>query len=296
MNKKTKSNIYLLITSIIWGTAFVAQKAGTTLEPFTYTGSRNLVGALAILPVIWFMSRKQRSSCKEESENGPLLKAGIICGIFMAIASSLQQMGMYFHTDAGKAGFITTLYIVIVPILGILVGRRSRPMVWLCALLGAAGFYMLTMAGKSNGFTMEKGDFFVLLCAFVFSCHILLVDHYSRLCDCVKLSFVQFLVAGLLCLIPMFLFENPHMSEIIDCAGPILYCGIMSSGVAYTLQIMGQRHAEPAAASLILSLESVFAVISGALLLGEKMTLLELSGCVIIFVAVILAQLPEKSK
>ena len=155
---------------------------------------------------------------------------------------------------------------------------------------------MLTMAGKSNGFTMEKGDFFVLLCALVFSCHILLVDHYSRLCDCVKLSFVQFLVAGLLCLIPMFLFENPHMSEIIDCAGPILYCGIMSSGVAYTLQIMGQRHAEPAAASLILSLESVFAVISGALLLGEKMTLLELSGCVIIFVAVILAQLPEKSK
>ena len=225
-----------------------------------------------------------------------MIIGGICCGVVLCIASTLQQFGMYFDTDAGKAGFITSLYIVIVPILGLFLKQKVRPLVWGCIAMGAVGFYLLTMAGKGGGFSLETGDFFVLLCAVAFSCHILVVDHFSPKCDGIKLSCIQFLTAGVIGIICMFIFENPVWADIVDCWLPILYCGVFSSGVAYTCQVIGQQHAEPAVASLIMSLESVFAVLFGVLLLGESLTLIEGIGCVVIFIAVVIPQLPSKEE
>lgn len=301
MSKKLRSDIMLLITAIIWGSAFVAQKAGTVLDPFTYNGIRNIVGALVLVPVILIFSKgKDKSDPKtyaqKKAENKILIKGGICCGLALGIASTLQQYGLFFDTDAGKAGFITTLYIVIVPILGLFLGKRVRPVIWVCVALGVVGFYFLTMAGSDAGLALSKGDLFVLLCAFAFSCHILVIDHFSPKCDGIKLSCIQFLTAGIICCICMFLFEDPDIHEILDCWGPILYVGVFSSGVAYTLQVVAQKDAEPTTASLILSLESVFAVITGMIFANETMTMFEVLGCVIIFVAVIVAQLPSKEE
>lgn len=296
MNKRIISNILLLVTALIWGSSFVAQKAGTALEPFTYNGIRTLVGGISLVPVILILSKVGKGKADEAApkDKKSLILGGIVCGTFLAIASNLQQFGMYFDADAGKAGFITALYIMIVPILGMFLGKRVRPLVWFCVLLGACGFYLLTIAGKGVGLTIEKGDLFVLLCAVLFSCHILAIDHFSPKCDGVKLSCLQFFVAGGLSFIMMLIFESPDINQILDCWFPIIYAGVFSCGIAYTLQVVAQKNAEPTAASLILSLESVFAVISGAILLGERMTGYEIFGCVVIFIAVILAQLPEK--
>lgn len=316
MNKKTKANILLLITAIIWGSAFVAQKAGAVLEPFTYNGLRSLIAFVALIPVIKFFSGRDNSSSNSETGNSlsselttdgskrqnenqgekkTLIIGGIACGTVLAIAANLQQFGIYFETDAGKAGFITTLYIVIVPVLGIFLKKRVTLRMWFCVLIGAIGFYMLTMAGKSDGFSMEKGDFFVLLCAFAFSVHILVVDYFSPKCDGVKLAALQFLVSGIIGIVCMAIFESPSISEILSCWMPILYAAILSSGVGYTLQIIGQKDADPTAASLILSLESVFAVLAGVLVYREQLSMIELLGCVVIFAAVIISQLPSKS-
>lgn len=298
MNKRIISNILLLVTALIWGSSFVAQKAGTVLEPFTYNGIRTLVGGISLVPVILILSKvgKDKSAEAVPKDKKSLIIGGIVCGTFLAIASNLQQFGMYFDADAGKAGFITALYIMIVPILGMFLGKRVRPLVWFCVLLGACGFYLLTIAGKGVGLTIEKGDLFILLCAVLFSCHILAIDHFSPKCDGVKLSCLQFFVAGGLSFIMMLVFESPSLNQILDCWFPIIYAGVFSCGIAYTLQVVAQKNAEPTAASLILSLESVFAVISGAILLGERMTGYEILGCIVIFVAVILAQLPKNEK
>ncbi|MBR5315836.1 MAG: DMT family transporter [Firmicutes bacterium] len=301
MSKKMKSNLMLLLTAIIWGSAFVAQKAGTVLEPFTYTGIRMLIGGLVLIPVIMIFAKMDktpdtRTIVEKKAAEKMNLIGGLWCGIVLCIASNLQQMGMYFDTDAGKAGFITTLYVVIVPVLGLFLKRKVKPIVWGCIALAVVGFYLLTMAGSGAGFSLALGDFFVLLCAFVFAIHILVVDHFIEKCDGIKLSSIQFLTTGIISLILMAIFENPVMADIISCAGAILYCGVLSSGVAYTLQVLGQKDAEPATASLILSLESVFAVIFGALILHESMTTLELIGCVVIFVAVLIPQLPSKEE
>lgn len=298
MNKRIISNILLLVTALIWGSSFVAQKAGTVLEPFTYNGIRTLVGGISLVPVILILSKvgKDKSAEAVPKDKKSLIIGGIVCGTFLAIASNLQQFGMYFDADAGKAGFITALYIMIVPILGMFLGKRVRPLVWFCVLLGACGFYLLTIAGKGVGLTIEKGDLFILLCAVLFSCHILAIDHFSPKCDGVKLSCLQFFVAGGLSFIMMLVFESPSLSQILKCWFPIIYAGVFSCGIAYTLQVVAQKNAEPTAASLILSLESVFAVISGAILLGERMTGYEILGCIVIFVAVILAQLPKNEK
>lgn len=305
MRKKTKSNLLLLITAVIWGLAFVAQKAGASVEPFTYNGIRFLIGGIVLLPVIAVFSKKNSSKTTADGNEAStedaaasrrtLIKGGLICGVIITIAANLQQFGLYFDTDAGKAGFITSLYIVIVPILGIFFKKRAGIRMWLCILLGAVGFYLLTMAGKNNGFTLEKGDLFVLLCALMFSVHILAIDYFSPKCDGVKLSAIQFFVASIISFILMLITESPNISDILACWLPILYVGVMSSGVAYTLQILGQKDADPSAASLIMSLESVFAALGGALILKEKLGSIELLGCVIIFAAVILSQLPSKS-
>lgn len=303
MSKKLKSDILLLITAIIWGSAFVAQKAGTVLEPFTYNGIRMFIGGLVLIPVIYVFKKvnerksivAEHSDVKKASERRTLLIGGISCGVVLCIASTVQQFGMWLGTDAGKAGFITSLYIVLVPILGLFLKKRVRPLVWFCIAFGAVGFYLLTMAGKSTGFSLSKGDLLVLLCAFMFSCYILVVDHFSPKCDGIKLSCIQFLVAGAIGMIGMAIFEHPSLSAIVSCWGPILYCGVMSSGVAYTLQVVAQKDAEPATATLIMSLESVFSVLFGVLLLHESMTLIEVLGCVVIFIAVLIPQLPTKA-
>ena len=293
MSKKFRSNVMLLITAFIWGSAFVAQKAGTVLEPFTYNGLRMIIGGIALIPVILIFSaenkeKEQKTIEEKQTEKKTVLVGGVACGLILALASSLQQFGLFFETDAGKAGFITTLYIVFVPVLGLFIGKKVRPIIWLCVLIGAVGFYFLTMAGSSAGF--------VLMCAIAFACHILVIDHFSPKCDGVKMSCVQFIVAGVVCLALMAIFEEPSMAAILDCWLPILYCGVLSSGVGYTLQVVAQKYAEPTAASLILSLESVFAVIAGVLFAGESMTGLEIFGCIVIFAAVILAQLPTKEE
>lgn len=302
MGKKMKSNIMLLITAIIWGSAFVAQKAGTVLEPFTYNGIRMFIGGLVLIPVILVFSKLGLTE-ETVDENGnkvflnkTTIVGGLCCGVVLCIASNLQQFGMYFDTDAGKAGFITSLYIVLVPILGIFLGKKVRPIVWGCVALGVVGFYMLTMAGKGTGFSLQTGDFFVLLCAFCFACHIMVVDHFSPKCDGIKLSCIQFLTVGIISMILMGIFETPVLADIIDCWLPILYCGVCSSGIAYTLQVLGQKDAEPTVATLLMSLESVFAVLFGVLLIGEKMTLIEGLGCIVIFIAVIIPQLPSKEE
>lgn len=304
MNKKLKSDIMLLITAIIWGSAFVAQKAGTVLEPFTYNGIRMLIGGLVLIPVIFLFKKINKedpdsvpkTELEKQAEKKTLIIGGLSCGVVLCIASSLQQFGMFFDTDAGKTGFITSLYIVIVPILGLFLHKKVKPVIWFCVALGAVGFYLLCMAGKGGSFALTTGDMFVLLCAFAFSCHILVVDYFAPKCDGIKLSCIQFLTAGIIGVICMLIFENPVIADILDCWLPILYCGVFSSGIAYTLQVLGQEHAEPSVASLILSLESVFAVLFGVLLIGESLTLYEGIGCVVIFIAVIISQLPSKEE
>lgn len=304
MSKKMRSNILLLITAVIWGSAFVAQKAGAVLEPFTYNGIRMFIGGLVLIPVIYIFKAMNKGKEEEApksaeelaAERKTLIIGGICCGIVLCVASTLQQFGLYFETSAGKAGFITSLYIVIVPVLGMFLRQKVKPIVWGCIVLGAFGFYLLTMAGKGEGFTIHTGELFVLICAVAFSCHILVVDHFSPKCDGIKLSCIQFLTAGIIGIIGMLLFENPSLANILDCWLPILYCGVVSSGIGYTCQVLGQQDAEPAIASLIMSLESVFSVLFGALILGERLTLLEGLGCVVIFIAVVIPQLPSKEE
>lgn len=296
MSKKMQSNILLLLTAIIWGSAFVAQKSGMDyIEPFTFNGIRTFIGGLVLIPVIMIMSKKTPSEqlSKEEKakSNKALLIGGICCGLALFAAGSLQQFGVSY-TTAGKAGFITTLYVVFVPIISVILRKRVRPIMWLCVVLGAVGLYLLCMTDSS--FSLTFGDSLVLLCAFAFGVHIMVVDHFSPKMDGIKLSCIQFLTAGTLGIIGMFIFETPDINAILDCAVPILYAGVLSCGLGYTFQVVAQKHAEPTVASLLMSLESVFAVISGAILLGESMSVRELSGCAVIFAAVIISQLPEK--
>lgn len=299
MSKKMKSNILLLTAALIWGSAFVAQKSGMEyIGPFTFNGIRTFIGGLVLIPVILVLSKsKDRSEESEESvkeKNKNSIIGGIICGIVLFVASSLQQFGVV-ETDAGKAGFITTLYVVMVPIFALIIGKKVRKIIWLCVVMGAVGMYLLCIKAGS-GFSIGKGDLMVFLCAIVFAIHILVIDHFSPKADGVKMSCTQFLVAGVIGIGCMLIFETPDISNILNCWLPILYAGVLSCGVAYTLQIIAQRDADPTVATLILSLESVFAVISGAIILGETMAPRELLGCVIIFAAVVIAQLPSKEE
>ena len=296
MSKKMQSNILLLLTAIIWGSAFVAQKSGMDyVEPFTFNGIRTFIGGLVLIPVIFFMEKKnppeEISREEKTKKNKELLIGGICCGLALFAASSLQQFGVSY-TTAGKAGFITTLYVVFVPIISVLLRKKVRPIMWLCVAMGAVGLYLLCMTDAS--FRLTFGDTMVLLCAVAFAVHILTVDHFSPKMDGIKLSCIQFLTVGIVSMVCMFIFEHPDIHAILDCAVPILYAGMLSCGLGYTFQVVAQKHAEPTVASLLMSLESVFAVVFGALLLHETMSMRELSGCLIIFIAVIISQLPEK--
>lgn len=302
MSKKLRGNLLLLLTALIWGISFVAQRAGMEyIGPFTFNGIRSLIGGIVLIPVILLLARMDQKGGKDErelsdeekqAERKTLLLGGLSCGIVLFIASSLQQIGVVY-TTAGKAGFITALYIVLVPILGIFIGKKIRPVIWLCVALSVAGLYLLCMKG---GFSLSKGDLLVLLCALAFAVHILVIDYFSPKTNGVKLSCIQFFVCGIISLVPMLVFETPVWSQILDCWLPILYAGVLSCGVAYTLQIVAQKDTDPTVASLLLSLESVFAVISGVILLHEHIAARELMGCVIMFVAIIIAQLPSKEE
>ena len=298
MTKQLKNNLLLILTALIWGCAFVAQSVGVDyVGPFTFNAVRNVLGGIALIPVILVrdkMTKKDQIEDKTEAEKKQekkiLITGGICCGFFLAVASSLQQIGI-MYTTAGKAGFITALYILIVPLLGIAIGKKVGIKIWIGVALAVAGMYCLCI---TEGFTVAKGDILVMFCAVVFSFHILVIDYFSPKVDGVKMSCIQFWVCGVLCAIPMFLTETPKIGQILAAWLPIAYAGILSCGVAYTLQIIAQKNVDPTVASLLLSLESVFAVLAGAVILHESMSMKEMAGCVLVFAAIILAQLPEK--
>ena len=277
--QRFKGELILLITALIWGFAFVFQStAADYLGAFTFNGLRFLVGALSLLPIIFFASRR--------IDDKKCIKYGIILGLFIAIAANLQQMAMSF-TTSGKAGFITSLYMIFVPILGFVLFRyRANKNVIVALMLGVGGLYLINGASLS----FEIGDLSLILCAVFFALQIIFVDRFAKDVNSVQLSFIQYLVAGLLSMILGFVFDDIDFSNILSGAPSILYTGILSTGVAYTLQIIGQKYTDPSVASIILSLESVVSVIGGYLFLGELLTPIEFSGCLFMFAGVLLAQ------
>lgn len=296
MKKQMISAAELLLTAFIWGVAFVAQSVGMDyIEPFTFNCVRSIIGGIVLIPLILILHKKDRN-IRTERENISYKKntiwGGICCGFFLAAASSFQQFGI-MHTTVGKAGFITALYIVIVPLLGIFMKKKVAPVVWVSSVIAITGFYMLSISGQVS---INKGDILVLICAVLFSLHILIIDYFSPKGDCVAISCIQFLTSGVICGVCMLLFENPQISNILDAYIPILYAGIMSCGVAYTLQIVGQKNMDPTVASLILSLESVFSALAGWLILGQRLSSKELIGCTLVFTAVLFAQMPQKTE
>ena len=295
MKKKSVNNVLLLLTALIWGAAFVAQSVGMDyIGPFTFNCVRSILGGIVLIPLIYILDKQKKRNTSKVEEVEPNKKTlaigGICCGIFLMLGSSLQQIGIQY-TTAGKAGFITALYILIVPILGMVVGKKAGIKVWIGVVLAVIGMYFLCM---TSGFSIAKGDFYVLLGSIAFSFHILVIDHFSPKVDGVKMSCIQFLVCGVVSMVPMFLLETPSLESVFAGWFPLLYAGVFSSGVAYTLQIVAQKNMNPAIASLILSMESCFAVLAGWLILGEQLSTRESAGCVLMFAAVILAQLPEK--
>lgn len=295
MSKKMRGNLLLLLTAVIWGSAFVAQSAGMDyVQPFTYNGIRTVLGGLVLIPVVLLSRRLTPENKRIAPETQKIIdrssvRAGLICGIFLCIASNFQQFGVSM-TTAGKAGFITALYIVIVPLLGIFVHKKIPGITWICVGIAVVGFYLLCV---KEGFSISTGDLLVLCCAFFFSLHIMAIDRFTSVqVDGVLVSCVQFLTAGLLSMLLMVIFETPVWADIWNAKWTILYAGILSCGAGYTLQIFGQRDTDPTVATLIMSLESVFAVLSGWLILHEQLSLKELLGCILVFAAVLLAQIP----
>ncbi|MBR5595894.1 MAG: DMT family transporter [Lachnospiraceae bacterium] len=291
----------LFLAAFIWGVAFVAQSLGMEyVGPFTFNGCRFLLGGLVLTPVAIFREKQYRTKesyikltkTEKKQHTTVTLLGGLCCGIAICIASSFQQVGM-LYTSVGKAGFITALYIVLVPVLGIFLKKKVAPMVWAGIVLAAIGTYFLCI---TESFSINQGDLLIFACAICFSFHILIIDYFAPKADGVALSCIQFWFSGIISMMIALITENPEMTTILQAAGPILYAGIMSCGVAYTLQILGQKHMKPAIASLILSLESVISVLAGWLILQEVMTKKQLWGCVLVFLAVILAQVPAKNE
>ena len=295
-----KNSLILLLTATIWGIAFVAQSVGMDhVGPFTFLAVRSYIGAIVLLPCIWLLNKinpkKEKNVSIEEKKASrkTLIIGGICCGVCLMSASAFQQMGIQY-TTVGRAGFITACYIILVPIISwIFLKKKCNPIIWAAVALSLVGLYLLCI---TDGFSIGKGDLLVLICSILFSLHILVIDHFSPLTDGVKMSCIQFLVCGILSTIPALIFESPNIHDILQAWMPILYAGALSSGVAYTLQIIGQKGMNPTVASLILSLESCISVLAGWILLNQKLTIRELSGCVLMFAAIILAQLPDKKR
>lgn len=292
MKHKSVNLILLILIAFIWGSAFVAQSVGVDyIGSFTFNSVRSFLGGIVLLPIVFL---KQRHSGEKGSrETIPLLLlGGVCCGTLLAAASSLQQIGLVY-TSAGKAGFITALYILLVPLIGLFLGKRAGWRVWMGAALAVPGMYFLCVTSK---FSVAKGDFFILQCAVFFSIHILVIGYFVSKVDAIALSCIQFFVCGILCAGFMVFFEHPQADAIFAAWKPLVYAGCLSCGVAYTLQAVAQKNTDPAVASLILSLESVFSVLTGWLVLGERLSHREMFGCILVFAAVILSQLPVPGK
>lgn len=296
---KTFGNLILLVTSIIWGIAFVFQRSGMdSIEPITFNAARMTCGAIFVTLISFFLDTKrkvnrQSTDTKQPSRIKSTILAGVICGVLLTAASTVQQIGLV-HTSAGKAGFITAMYMLFVPIFNFLIFKeKGSAKIWIAIALGIAGMYLLCM---NEGIAFTDGDLLILICALLFSGHILCCDKFAKNCDPVKISAIQFITASVLSSILALLTEVPSIDKVLSAAVPILYCGLISGGIGYTLQIVGQKYTDPSSASLLMSLESVFALIAGVLMLGEKMTPRELIGCAIMFIAIILVQLPNIKK
>lgn len=286
--KERNAVLLLLLTSLIWGLSFVAQSVSTeSIGAFTFNGIRMLLGAIVLIPVSY---KSLRIHLKDRQYMIRTLKGGALMGLFLASASMFQQLGIE-TTDAGKAAFMTSLYMIIVPFISRLFGKKIEKKIWLCAIIALLGMYMLCLSG---GMSMGRGDVYLLICALLFSCHILVIERVSKDSDGVELSLFQFLFGGILCSLGMLVFEKPDISSIMDASIPIAYAGILSCGVAYTLQTVAQKYVQASKATLALSLESVWAAIGGALLLSERLSVNEFIGCALVFGAVLLAQLDVK--
>ena len=307
MQKKLRANLMLLVAALIWGSTFVAQTtASDTVEPFTFLFSRSFIGFLFLIPVIAvfnFQNNKKLLDGEERQTLKPAkltVIAGILCGVALTIASFCQQKGISLMTDnaSGKAGFITALYIVFTPIFAVVLKRRIPKIIAVCVPIATLGFYLLCI---KSGFVLEIGDLLTLISAVFFTFHILIIDYFmEKGADPIKTSCIQFLSVGIISLILAFIFEKPDVSVIWNAKLEIMYAGFLSSGIAYTFQIMAQKNTDSTSATLIMSLESVFAVLAGWIVLGEALSAKELIGCLLVFIAVILAQIPlpklKKSK
>ncbi len=291
MNRYTlRQSMILFMAAAIWGFAFVAQSVGMDyVGPYTFVTARNVVALAVLLPWVAAARRQRKKGGKRRSGRRSLIYGGGCCGICLFAASALQQFGMKY-TTVGKAGFITAMYIVLVPVFGIFAKKKTGVKVWIAVTAALAGLYLLCMT--KGDFQLQKGDAYILGCAAVFALHILVVDHFSPLVDGVELSCVQFAVNAVLGTILMMLLEQPRMADLLAAWLPIVYAGALSSGVGYTFQIIGQKGMNPTVASLILSLESVISVLAGWLLLHQALTARELAGCALVFAAIILVQLP----
>ena len=293
MSKKSlRGSLLLLLGAVIWGAAFVAQRVGMDhMGPFTFNGVRMLLAWLVMIPVTLLFERKNKKSPDYKAPDPKEQRlSGVICGALLFIASSLQQMGLV-STSAGKAGFITALYVVLVPVAAWFLFRKNPgKVIWLGVLIAVGALWLLCMPAD-GGFVLQSGDLLVLGCAVCFTFQILCVDHYAARVSGVKLARDEFLVTGGLSMLIAVATEPISWEGVREALIPILYAGIMSGAVGYTLQVLGQRETDPTVASLLMCMEAVFAVLTGVLLIGEKMTVRETVGCVLMFCAVILAQL-----
>lgn len=296
--RKITGSLLLTLAALIWGVAFVAQSSGgAIIGPYTFNSLRFLIGACVLFPIV--RSLKRPETCREGRFN---LKGGALCGLALFLGTTLQQLGLYYGTGAGKAGFLTACYILLVPILRLFFKKKCGINVWIGVVLATAGLYLLCIDGD---FELQLSDGLVLLSALFFSFHILLVDHFSARINEIRLSFLQFLTSGLLGLLPMLFIDmspaNGGLSSwaapfsVLSAWIPLLYAGVLSSGLAYTLQVVGQKRTDPTIASLIMSLEAAFAVLAGWLLLHERMSPREIAGCLLIFPAILLAQIPASA-
>ena len=283
----------LLLCAMVWGAAFVAQSEGMNyVGPFTMQAARYFLAGLVLLPVIYFRDRKGISV----RPTGPLAKrqllCGMVCGLILCTASAIQQFGL-LHTSVGKSGFITTMYIILVPFLGLFVKLRVKLMNWVCAIIALAGLYLLCAGGEGLS-GINLGDWLTLLCAFFFAIHILFIDRTCGDLDGVRLSCTQFFAASAVSAVLMLAFEQPSWAAVCSAWLPIVYAGVFSGGIGYTLQILGQQLVAPTLASMLMSLESVFSVLFGWILLHQALSARELLGCLVIFISIIIAQLPSK--
>lgn len=290
--KKAKSVCLLVLCAMIWGTSFVAQVSSRGLSPFTYNAIKYLIGALSLVPVFLIFERQKT----EKSQLIKTIKGGIVSGLFLCLASNLQQLGIYYGTQAGKAGFLTGLYTVIVPFLALIIfKKKTTVLTWIGAFVAVAGLYMLCMT-NTKGFDFRFNDLLVVIGALFWASHIVSVDYFTdKGVSALRYSFVQFAVCGILTFIIALIFEDMNMTDILATKVEILYGGIMSVGVAFTLQILGQRNVEPALSAIVLSTESVFSVIGGAIILKERFAFpYGYLGCVLIFAAIIMSQITPK--